>query len=103
MNQGGPADTAFAGRTAPFLLSLDTSWTDPGLDEAAIAWTRRFWSEMHAYSSGGLYLNFAGFGEEQDELVRAAYGPNYDRLAQIKARYDPHNLFRINQNVKPAR
>ena len=56
-----------------------------------------------AYSDGGLYLNFAGLGEEKEALVRAGYGENYDRLAAIKATYDPGNLFRLNQNIKPAK
>jgi FAD/FMN-containing dehydrogenase len=49
-----------------------------------------------------VYVNFAGFGEEGADLVRAAYGENYDRLARVKARYDPANLFHVNQNIKPA-
>ena len=102
MNRGGAEDTAFGGRSATFMLSLDTSWTDPAADEANIVWTRRFWSEMHAYSSGGLYLNFGGFGEEKDELVRAAFGPNYDRLVELKNKYDPSNFFRMNQNIRPT-
>jgi FAD/FMN-containing dehydrogenase len=102
MNRGGMAETAFAGRSAPFMLSLDTTRTDPADDERCIAWTRRVWSEMHAYSSGGLYLNFGGFGEEKDELVRAAFGPSYDRLVALKGKYDPTNLFRMNQNIRPT-
>ncbi len=57
---------------------------------------------MQPYSPGRSYLNFPGFGEEGDELVRMAYGPNYDRLVRIKNSYDPSNLFRLNQNIKPA-
>ena len=57
---------------------------------------------MHRYSDGGLYLNFAGFGEEKEALVRAGYGANYERLAALKAKYDPTNLFRMNQNITPA-
>jgi FAD/FMN-containing dehydrogenase len=57
---------------------------------------------MQRFSSGGLYLNFAGFGEEKEALVRAGYGANYDRLTALKARYDPGNLFRMNQNIKPS-
>ena len=57
---------------------------------------------MHAYSSGGVYLNFGGFGEEKEELVRAAFGPSYERLAAIKREYDPTNLFRMNQNIPPS-
>ena len=57
---------------------------------------------MRAYSTGGMYLNFAGYGEEKEALVRAAYGPNYERLTTLKAKYDPGNLFRLNANVQPA-
>jgi FAD/FMN-containing dehydrogenase len=94
--------TAFGTRDAPFLLSFDTTWTDPKDTEANIAWTRHAWAEMRQFGPGGLYLNFAGFGEEKEALVRAGYGENYERLSQLKARYDPTNLFRMNQNVTPA-
>jgi hypothetical protein len=57
---------------------------------------------MEPYLKAGLYVNFAGLGEEGESLVRAAYGPNYDRLVAVKNRYDPGNLFRLNQNIKPA-
>ncbi|MCD6032505.1 MAG: linked oxidase domain protein [Thermomicrobiales bacterium] len=56
---------------------------------------------MRRFGSGGLYLNFAGFGEEQEALVRAGYGTNYDRLAALKTEYDPGNLFHMNQNIRP--
>jgi hypothetical protein len=94
--------TAFGSREAPYLLSFDTTWTDPADTERCIAWTRSAWSDMRRFGPGGLYLNFAGFGEEKEALVRAGYGANYDRLAEIKATYDPTNLFRMNQNIKPA-
>ena len=55
-----------------------------------------------ALVTGGIYLNFPGFGEEKEELVRAAYGANYERLAELKAKYDPTNLFRMNLNITPA-
>ena len=102
MNAGAAAETAFAGRTAPFLHSLDTTWTDPADDEHCIAWTRQFWSEMQPYSPGGLYLNFGGFGEEKDELVKSAFGDNYERLVAVKNAYDLTNLFRIDQNIRLA-
>jgi FAD/FMN-containing dehydrogenase len=57
---------------------------------------------MGPHSTGGLYLNFPGFGEEKEALVRAGYGANYDRLAALKAQYDPTNLFRMNLNITPA-
>jgi FAD/FMN-containing dehydrogenase len=102
MSRVGGEETAFGRRDAPFLLSFDTTWTDPGQTERSIAWTRAAWSTMHRFSSGQPYLNFGGFGEEKEALVRAAYGTNYGRLAAIKARYDPTNLFRMNQNIPPA-
>jgi FAD/FMN-containing dehydrogenase len=57
---------------------------------------------MEKHSTGGLYLNFAGLGEEKEELVRAGYAGNYERLAELKAKYDPSNLFRMNLNITPA-
>lgn len=102
MARVGADETAFGSRDAPYLDSIDTTWTDPADTEHAITWTRNIWSAMHRYSDGGLYLNFAGFGEEKEALVRAGYGANYERLAELKAKYDPTNLFRMNQNIKPA-
>ena len=60
------------------------------------------WSALEKHSTGGLYLNFPGLGEERDDLVKAGYGPNYERLAALKAEYDPDNLFRMNLNIAPA-
>ena len=96
-----PDTTAWRHRDAAYLLSLDTTWTDPADSERCIAWTRKTWSDLARFGQGGMYLNFAGFGEEKDALVRAGYGANHDRLATLKARYDPDNLFRMNQNIKP--
>jgi FAD/FMN-containing dehydrogenase len=98
-----PADaTAFGRRDRPYLLSFDTTWTDPADTERCIAWTRNAWSDMQRFGPGGLYLNFAGFGEEKEALVKSSYGDNYPRLQRIKTKYDPDNLFHMNQNVKPA-
>ena len=66
-----------------------------------IAWTRQAWQELRDRTGGGVYLNFAGLGEENDELARAGYGSNYERLREIKAKYDPTNLFRGNINIAP--
>ena len=63
---------------------------------------RAFWEAMRPYSNGAVYLNFPGLGEEGEQMVRASLGGNYERLARIKAAYDPNNLFRLNQNIKPA-
>ncbi len=57
---------------------------------------------MRQFSSGGMYLNFPGFLEEGDQMLRDAYGENHERLVALKNRYDPTNLFRLNQNIKPT-
>ena len=104
INRVDPAETALGERRAPYLYSLDTSWTDPADDDSAIAWTREAWAEMKPFSRGGAYLNFPGQGEEGEELLRASYGDaNYERLVEIKTKYDPTNLFRLNQNIVPAK
>lgn len=97
-----PAATAYSRRAAEFLLSFDTTWVEPADTDQCIAWTRQQWSAMQRFGQGGTYLNFPGFGEEKERLLRAAYGANYDRLVQLKANYDPANLFRMNQNIQPA-
>jgi FAD/FMN-containing dehydrogenase len=102
MSRVGETDTAYGGRDAPFLVTAEASWTDPADTEKAIGWARDLWAAMGEHSTGGLYLNFPGFGEEKEELVRAGYGENYDRLSRLKAQYDPENLFRMNLNVTPA-
>ena len=65
-----------------------------------VAWVREYWSALHPYVSG-TYVNF--LMEEGEERVRGSYGSNYARLAALKQRYDPTNLFRMNQNIKPSR
>jgi hypothetical protein len=95
-------ETAYGGRNAPYLVTAEVSWTDAGQTDEAIGWGREMWAAMEKHSTGGLYLNFPGLGEEKDALVRAGYGVNYDRLAELKAKYDPDNLFRMNLNIAPA-
>ncbi len=97
------ADSAFGDRSMPYMLSIDSIWAAPEDDEANIAWTREFWERTSAYSDGGrIYLNFPGLGEEGDELVRRSYGANFARLVEIKTKYDPANVFRFNQNIRPG-
>ncbi|MDT8450247.1 MAG: FAD-binding oxidoreductase [Wenzhouxiangellaceae bacterium] len=98
-----PADAvALGGRDAAFMLSIDTGWTDPAISERAVTWTREFWEEMRRGTSGATYLNFVGAGEDSESMMRASYGEkNYERLVGIKTRYDPENLFRLNQNIRP--
>jgi len=102
MNRVASSETALGVRNASYLCSYDTSWTDRADDARAIAWTREAWAELQDYSNGATYLNFPGQGEEGEALLRASYGSdNYDRLVEIKAKYDPTNMFRMNQNIRP--
>jgi FAD/FMN-containing dehydrogenase len=102
MSRVGETDTAYAGRDAAFLVTVEGNWTDPVDSDEAIAWGREAWAALKKHSTGGIYLNFPGLGEDQQALVRAGYGINYDRLAQLKAKYDPANLLRMNLNIEPA-
>ena len=96
------AATAYAGRDATFLATAEVSWSDPAQNDECIAFGREVWDALERHSTGGLYLNFPGLGEEKEALVRAGYGANYERLAALKAKYDPENLFRMNLNIAPA-
>lgn len=94
--------TAFGDRDMNWMYSLDSVWTNPADDAANIAWSREGWASAARYGQQNrAYLNFPGHGEDSDELTRTAFGSNYPRLVQIKKRYDPENLFRCNQNIKP--
>jgi len=94
--------TAYGNRTATFNLSIDSTWEDPTESERNLAWTRKVWTEMRQFSDGGIYLNFAGFLEEGEKLLHEAHGENYERLVDLKNKYDPTNLFRLNHNIKPT-
>jgi FAD/FMN-containing dehydrogenase len=95
-------DTAFGDRSSEWMLSIDSTWHDPADDAVNVAYTRAFWDAAHAYSDGKTYFNFPGLLEEGEAAVRASYGANHERLARIKAAYDPENRFRLNQNIRPA-
>jgi FAD/FMN-containing dehydrogenase len=73
---------------------------DPANNEAITSWTKQYWEELHPTSAGGAYVNF--LMDEGQERVRASYRDNYDRLTLVKRRYDPHNLFHLNQNIRPG-
>ncbi len=92
--------TAFGHRDAPLLLNINTRWTDPAESDRHVEWTRGFWEAVQPASVGATYINF--MGEEGEDRIRAAHGLNYDRLVELKDRYDPGNLFRVNQNIRPS-
>ena len=99
-----PADaTAFGDRSAPFHLSVDSTWESPEHDEENIAWTRAFYEDARRFSSGQVYFNFAGLLEEGEAAVRESYGQNLERLVDVKTAYDPENAFRFNANITPRR
>jgi FAD/FMN-containing dehydrogenase len=94
-------ETAFYGRQADLLLNVEANWEQPAADEANVRWARDAVAAMETYSDGSRYLNFPGFQEEGDAMMRAAFGPGYERLVALKQTYDPANFFRLNQNIKP--
>ena len=96
-----PADaTAYPHRNVEYLMNVHTRWEDPREDDGCVAWAREFFDRMTPYATGGVYVNF--MPTDETERVKAAYGGNYDRLAQLKKRYDPDNFFHRNQNIAPA-
>ena len=92
--------TAFPQRQSHFVLNMHTRWREPGMDDACIAWARALFEAAKPYATGTAYVNF--MPGDETERVAAAYGVNYQRLADVKRRYDPANLFRLNQNVTPT-
>lgn len=95
-----PQATAYPHRDALYVMNVHTRWDDPADDERCNAWARNFFADATPYASGGVYVNF--MPQDEGERTSDAYGANHARLAQIKATYDPDNLFRTNQNIRPA-
>jgi FAD/FMN-containing dehydrogenase len=91
--------SAFSRRSDPWLVGLEGNWDDAGADEENLAWGRGLYGELQAISPAGTYLNFPGFAEEGEDLLRATYGDAWERLKQVKATYDPENVFRSNFNI----
>ena len=91
---------AYAHRDTNYVMNVHGRWGDAADDERCIRWARDFFTASAPFASAGVYVNFLT-ADERDR-VRAAYGPNYDRLVEVKREYDPTNLFRVNQNIEPA-
>ena len=92
-------DNAFQGREHPFLYHLISAWENPADDEKNIGWNTKLAQDLAPFSSKGAYLNF--IGDEGNARVRNTFGPKYDRLVELKRKFDPSNMFRYNQNIAP--
>ena len=93
-------ETAFAQRDALFNLAIISRWAEPASAATHTDWARQTSAAMQPFTSGGVYVNY--LGEEGADRIKAAYGPKYEKLVAVKKKYDPNNLFRVNQNIKPA-
>jgi FAD/FMN-containing dehydrogenase len=101
----GRDEMAFDHRDVPYNLLILGAWEKSEDDDANIAWARETWQALQPYASSGVYVNYLGQeADEGAERVRASYGQaKYDHLVALKTKYDPNNLFRMNQNIKPAK
>jgi FAD/FMN-containing dehydrogenase len=95
-----PEAMAYGNRDANFVINVHGRWETAAEDQAGIAWAREFFAAAEPYATGSVYVNF--MTADETGRIRSAYGANYERLAQIKAKYDPANVFHINQNIRPA-
>jgi FAD/FMN-containing dehydrogenase len=90
---------AFAQRHSDYSIGFMPQWTDPAEDDAQINWAKAAWKAIQPYATGDYLLNYLAEGEQ--EAVKAAFGPNYPRLVELKRKYDPTNFFSLNQNIQP--
>lgn len=91
--------TAYVHRKANYIMNVHARWEESTDDDLCISWARAFFSSATPHAMGGAYVNF--MTEEEDDRVPSAYGDNYSRLTEIKEKYDPNNIFNLNQNIKP--
>lgn len=103
MARVAPDATAYGDRSAPYLLGIEANWQDHDDDDANLAWARGCMDDFRPMSTGREYLNFPGLLEDAEATLRSAHGDdNYRRLATLKQRVDPGNLFRLHQNITPT-
>jgi hypothetical protein len=93
--------TAAGSRDAPYLLEILANWDDAKQSDANVRWARELFDAMKPFGTGKTNVNFPGAGDEAG-FGRAAFGEQWDRLVEVKRKYDPSNLFRLNQNIDPA-
>ena len=86
-------------RYRKYVCNVHGRWDTPAEDRKGMEWARGFFRDTAPHATGGVYVNF--LTDDESDRVKAAYGPNYHRLTEIKKKYDPQNLFRINQNIRP--
>ncbi len=98
INRVAPDATAYPHREVEFVMNVHTRWDAPDQDDACVTWARDFYSATETFATGGVYVNFIS---EDEDRIQGAYGANYDRLSKGKAKYDPGNFFRLNQNIAP--
>jgi len=96
----GKNDTAYNFREALFAEVIVGVDPDPANAPKITKWCKDYWDALHPFSAGGAYVNF--MMEEGQDRVQATYRDNYQRLAEIKSKYDPKNFFRVNQNIQPS-
>jgi hypothetical protein len=96
----GKQDTAWSYRDATWAQVVVGVDPEPSNNDKIIGWTKAYWEALHPYSAGGAYVNF--MMDEGEERIKATYRDNYQRLVAAKNLYDPTNLFRVNQNIKPT-
>ena len=89
--------TAFPHRDVQFVVNMHTRWRDPSQDAACIAWARGLFKALEPHATGAVYVNF--MPADETDRIRGAFGANFERLTEVKRRYDPRNLFRLNQNI----
>jgi hypothetical protein len=92
--------TAYNHRDGKYVMNVHGRWADPAKDEACIAWARSLWQAAKPFATGSVYVNF--LAQDEGNRVRDAYGENYVRLVALKNKYDPTNLFGVNQNISPT-
>lgn len=100
LNQIAENHSPVGNRDAALVLNITSSWEKAEDDPANIGWARAAWQDMRSFSTGGTYINFLT-EEEGDNRIQAAYGANLERLVEVKTKWDPENLFRINKNIAP--
>jgi FAD/FMN-containing dehydrogenase len=96
----GVSETAFPLRSEGYNFLVLAEWMEPAISDRCIAWARQAYADMEPFFASGRYVNYLG-DDEVGDPVPAAYGPNYRRLQELKTKYDPNNLFHMNQNIRP--